>query len=149
MGNHKTELSMVRGAAVSSPTDKKSRFPIILAAIAVLTATVINIISMSALSLDAYSIAEHNYYFFEIHAAKRIIFFSAYLLYSLIYWIFEYIDLGQVFLSQPLIQSPVFLLGSINPADFTVFITDIFVGGLQWYWIGRLIVWARKRWLSW
>ncbi len=117
-----------------------------LAVCAVAFATLINIISMTRLHAILFPDIQSWANFNKLYDAKDVCFFLPYLVSASVYELSSHVS-GEVRYGSDGIRLPqsIFPLGGLTYSQLTILLTDILFGFLQWYWIGRLILWARRR----
>jgi hypothetical protein len=139
---------MVPGAVMSASTKNTARssFPKWLAFWVVLFAFLINAIAMTKMNNFFFDTISSDYYFSKVYELKRALLFAAYAAYSAVYVISASIIGESATISSGIsANSRIFPLGIVSYADMIIVLSDIIIGGLQWYWIGRLLVWLKNR----
>jgi uncharacterized membrane protein len=148
MVSQHTDDTLVFGKVLMKHTEKKPRatLPVSLAITAVVFGLIFNILHWTVL-IHLFDTSYSSYYFLTLYDFKEKLLFIPYFASVTINTIAQNTAFGTTYTDQPIIISDIFLTGSLTLDITILIILDIFIGFLQWYWIGRLIVWGKQRFL--
>ncbi len=122
-----------------------SRFPILLAGTMVSLGFIINVIAETTLVFYLLESWDGVEFFRYMAEWKGWLFLPSWVIYGNFNQELE-LAFGYIaYNSYTIIESDYFLYGKFRAPVLVMFLSDIFIGGLQWYWIGRLILWIKRR----